>query len=407
MKQILLNHIHNPSRSLSPNTNIKTITLTKPFKANYNNNNNDHFPLINTSFSTTTITTTNTNPILLSKQIIHKHPLSQHKNFPLPTTPSTTINSINTSTTNTNTSHIKTIPLKHIKPKHNILLKPKHSPSPKTTTRTTLLTTPNLNSSRLLTRTKPKITNNTPSTTFLTLPTPLTISHSTSNYLNYKHRSKIQHHNSFKENKIITQNTNIPFLTGKCNEIEDKVVSINNNIMLIKSKSKCSMRNNKRTRTQNESKRQLNLKNVISNNNKEHGAKDEIIKDILDEKELLDNKYHKKLYSNCRNNTIRALMEFQCINSLSPTIAYQDNKNVRKYLITTNENEKYNMMLKNNYEDGVNEREEMLFWMKRKKKEESCAKKLTKQTNTIIQLMNLTIQMKEDFFNKHGKIKHK
>ena len=288
MKQILLNHIHNPSRSLSPNTNIKTITLTKPFKANYNNNNNnsnnnDHFPLINTSFSTAT--TPNTNTILLSKQIIHKHPLSQRKNLPLPTTPSTTNNSINTSTTNTNTSYIKTIALKHIKPKHNILLKPKHSPSPKTTT-------PNLNSSRLLTRTKPKLTNNTPSTTFLTLPTPLTISHSTSNYFNYKHRSKIQHHNSFKENKIITQNTNIPFLTCKCNEIEDKVVSINNNIMLIKSKSKCSMRNNKRTRTQNESKRKLNIKNVISNNNKEHGAKDEIIKDILDEKELLDNKYH-------------------------------------------------------------------------------------------------------------------
>ena len=404
MKQILLNHIHNPSRSLSPNTNIKTITLTKPFKTIHNinnNNNNDNFPLINSSFSTTT---PNTNPILLSKQINYKHPLSQRKNLPLPTTPSTTTNSINTSTTNTNTSHIKTIPLKHIKPKLNILLKPKHtSPSPKTLTRTTHLT-PNLNSSRLPTRTKPKITNTTPSTTFLTLPTPLTISHSTSNYLNHKHRSKIQHH---KETKYITQNTNIPFLTGKCNEIEDKVVSINNNIMLIKSKSKCSMRNNKRTRTQNESKRKLNIKNVISNNNKEHSAKDEIIKDILDDKELLDNKFHKKLYSNCRNNTIRALMEFQCINSLSPAIAYQDNKNVRKYLITTNENEKYSMMLKNNYEDGVNEREEMLFWMKRKKKEESCAKKLTKQTNTIIQLMNLTLQMKEDFFNKHGKIKHK
>ena len=196
-------------------------------------------------------------------------------------------------------------------------------------------------------------------------------------------------------------------LTGKCNEIEDKVVSINNNIMLIKSKSKCEKRSDKRTRTQKEMKGKLNIQNVICSNKEHSSAKDEIIKDILDEKELCDNKFHKKLYSNCRNNTIRALMEFQCINSLSPTIAYQDNKNVRKYLITTNENEKYSMMLKNNYEDITNENEEMLFWMKKKKKEESCAKKLTKQTNTIIQLMNLTIQMKEDFFNKHGKIKHK
>ena len=206
-------------------------------------------------------------------------------------------------------------------------------------------------------------------------------------------------------------NTNIPFLAGRCNEIEDKVVSINNNILLIKSKSKCEMRGDKRTKAQKEeSKRKLNLRHVLRSkkqlNVKEHSGKDEIIKDILDEKELLDNTFHRKLYSNCRNNTIRALMEFQCINSLSPTIAYQDNKHVRKYLITTNENEKYSMMLKNNYEDA-NESEDMLFWMKNKKQEESCATKLTKQTNTIIQLMNLTIQMKEDFFNKHGKIKHK
>ena len=231
----------------------------------------------------------------------------------------------------------------------------------------------------------------------------------------------IPHNNksAFKrKNKINHTTIGIPLLTNKCNEIEDNYINIQDNILLTKCKSKHEIRYNQRNKTQKELKERLNLAGnaLESNFNDTDCVKvkkldhNDILKDVLDEGVIVNEQYHEKMFLNCRYKTIRALLEMKCIDILNPMVAYQDNKNVRRHLIL-NEDDQYRKMLKSNVgcykgKKGMNYKENA-FWTKKRKDHSTCAEKLMKQNDEIMNMLKSTSKLKEKLYKKYDTIKNK
>ena len=271
---------------------------------------------------------------------------------------------------------------------------------------------PFINSFRLNNKSKTKYINNTSLLTQNVLLSP-----SPSSLINpVPHNNK----NTFKrKNKINHTTIGIPLLTNKCNEIEDNYINIQDNILLTKCKSKQEIRNNQRNKTQKELKDRLNLisnelkcdfnnrKDYCVNIKKKTQYDNDIMKDVLDDGVVVNEQYHEKMFLNCRYKTFRALIEMKCIDILNPMVAYKDNKNLQKHLIL-NEDDKYRKMLKSNnvcYYKGKKCKDNNTFWIKEKKGHSTCAEKLMKQNDEIMNLLRSTSKLKEKLYKKYDTLK--
>ena len=272
---------------------------------------------------------------------------------------------------------------------------------------------PFINSFRLNNKSKTKYINNTSLLTQNVLLSP-----SSPSLINIiPHNNK----NTFKRKSKMNHTTiGIPLLTNKCNEIENNYINIQDNILLTKCKSKQEIRNNLRNKTQKELKDRLNL---MSNelkcdftNRKDYCVKvkkknvqydDDIMKDVLDDGVVVNEQYHEKMFLNCRYKTFRALIEMKCIDILNPMVAYKDNKNLREHLIL-NEDDKYRKMLKSNnvyYHKRMKCKVNNTSWIKEKKGHSTCAEKLMKQNDEIMNLLKSTSKLKEKLYKKYDTLK--
>ena len=97
----------------------------------------------------------------------------------------------------------------------------------------------------------------------------------------------------------------------------------------------------------------------------------------------------------------------KCIDILNPMVAYKDNKNLQKHLIL-NEDDKYRKMLKSNnvcYYKGKKCKDNNTFWIKEKKGHSTCAEKLMKQNDEIMNLLKSTSKLKEKLYKKYDTLK--
>ena len=271
---------------------------------------------------------------------------------------------------------------------------------------------PFINSFRLNNKSKTKYINNTSLLTQNTLLSPS--SPSLINIIPHNNKSTFK-----RKSKMNHTTIGIPLLTNKCNEIEDNYINIQDNILLTKCKSKQEIRNNLRNKTQKELKDRLNL---MSNelkcdftNRKDYCVKvkkknvqyDDIMKDVLDDGVVVNEQYHEKMFLNCRYKTFRALIEMKCIDILNPMVAYKDNKNLREHLIL-NEDDKYRKMLKSNnvyYHKRMKCKVNNTSWIKEKKGHSTCAEKLMKQNDEIMNLLKSTSKLKEKLYKKYDTLK--
>ena len=392
-----MNHTHQKTHTLSPIHNkhhFKPIKLTK----NKTSNKLQIKPLFTAIFPYSSNTLIQSNINRHSKQHTTIYTSSERMKLFKTEADSTTINTISTESPSTYKLNLRASEYEHVNTNNKTIQSAKHQ-------------FPFINSFRLNNKSKTKYLN---TTSLLTQNVFLSPSSSSNN-------NPIPHNNksTFKrKNKINHTTIGIPLLTNKCNEIEDNYMNIQDNILLTKCKSKQEIRNNQRNKTQKELKERLNLishelkgnfnrTDCVDVNKIQH---DDIMKDVLDEGVIVNEQYHEKMFLNCRYKTIRALLEMKCIDILNPMVAYKDNKNLRKHLILIDD-DKYRKMLKsNNVSDYkgkkvVKCKKDNTFWIKEKKVYSTCAEKLMKQNDEIMNMLKSTSKLKEKLYKKYNTFK--
>ena len=226
--------------------------------------------------------------------------------------------------------------------------------------------------------------------------------------------------------------SNISFINEKCSEIEYSVMTIQNNLLnntkpipiveYNKARRKSILQKHRKTIkvlnnipiTQPQHEENNKFKHIkLFSRSKQHEEgkkeKDEIMNDVLSKDEINDDNYHERMFSNCRRTTIRALQELNCIDKLNPSVAFHDNKTVKRILILTHDNKYHNKSVNKGIEDNKEMKKKLssTYKVKLNVKEQTCAERLNKKTDALLQMVKNTVKLKNRFYDKYKKIQIK
>ena len=228
--------------------------------------------------------------------------------------------------------------------------------------------------------------------------------------------------------------SNISFINEKCTEIEHSVMTIQNNLLnntkpipiveYNKARRKSILQKHRKTMKvlnnipitqpqQDEDDGSNGFQHIkifsrLKQTEESNKEKDDIMDDVLSKDEINDEKYHERMFSNCRRTTIRALQELNCIDKLNPSVAFHDNKTVKRILILTHDNKYSNKLINKATQDKKRMKKKLSpYKIKINVKEQTCAERLNKKTDALLQMVRNTVKLKNRFYDKYRKIQIK
>lgn len=192
---------------------------------------------------------------------------------------------------------------------------------------------------------------------------------------------------ALKANINKTTISNSEYSTTRIKRINEKCLNITENSELIKHTILHIPLQEQTTLSSSFRKQLENLDENYHKKSEQKKRNNEIFNDVIDEKDKKNKEYNELQLLNMRSKTMRILQELNCIEKLTPYVAYHEHSSVKRIFSIRG----------NRYIDDVTKSESvptkntaMII-----KKKEFSAKTLMKQTNKLLRLVNKSYNLRK------------
>lgn len=205
-----------------------------------------------------------------------------------------------------------------------------------------------------------------------------------------------------KTNPLFDHNSNLTIqnINKKCSELTESSTLLKNNIL------QYPINTNLLSLSASFKKKLEDYDEKIKKEKEKKKKDEEIINDVIDERDINNKKYNELLLLNMRSKTMRIMQEMKCIEKVTPYLAYHENDTVKR--IFSFKGDKYLL-------DEKNKKDYKPYSVPKKKKyilltkplHSSKAQNLMNQTDKMLHLVNKNYKLNLKLTEKLSKLQKK